>query len=661
MQDMLVAYLLNAAWQIPLAALGAPLVCRFAGLTPKARNRVWLAFLLAATLLPALAFKAPASHATAVLAASNTVRDLPVEVAPPPSALSEEWQALRGMIAGLASHAAPVLLGLFVVAALLVAIRLVAASLAACRLLRRSRPATLADEITAALEAFASVHGRTTPSVRCSPDVRTPAVVGALRPVILIPERLAVSREELRAALLHEAAHVVRHDYAVNLACEVLTLPVSWHPALIALKGGVRRSRELACDAMAAASMTSEQTYAKCLLSLARALGAAPPARDAALLVGLFGRTDLEDRVMHLMNPGPALRGPLHALRLCGAGVIATGLLATALALHVSPAIAQQPVVSRTSMDAEAAAPVAPAKPADLAAPAEPAVPAAPHAPAPPTAPTPPDGKHAHHSSWIQINDKGLVISSGDGGYEHHWTAANGQSVTVSTKSAADLTPEQKRHLESVVADAEREGAEARKLTESPEFKAQIAKAKEAGDAARKMVDAPEFRAQIAQARADAMASSKFAESAEFKAQLAKAHDAGEAVRKVTQSAEFRAEIAKARNGGADSVRIINSPEFKAQIAQAREASDAVRRVVESTEFRDQITRAKTDSEAARKITESPDFKARMDAARQAGEAARQMTQSPEFKASVARARAAAERMQREVDKLDDQPSRATP
>jgi beta-lactamase regulating signal transducer with metallopeptidase domain len=649
MRDLLVAYLLNAAWQIPLAAIGAPLVCRFAGLTPRARNRVWLGFLLAATLLPAFAFKAPAPAAVATQAASNPARFALVETAPSPSLLSEEWQALRGMVAGLTAHAAPFLMVLFALAALIVGARLMIASLAARRLLRRSRPATLADEITAALNRFATAHGRPAPPVRCSPDVRTPAVVGALRPVILIPERLAVSREELRAALLHEAAHVVRRDYAVNLACEVLTLPVSWHPALIALKAGVRRSRELACDAMAAAAMTSDQAYARCLLALACALGANPPARDAALLVGLFGRTDLEDRVMHLMNPVRATRGPLHAARLCGAGALATGLLATALALHVSPAVAQQPVVSRTA----------------LAAPAVAETPAT--APAPPTEPaaaTPPtslDDKHAHHHSWVQINEKGVLINEGDGGYEHHWTAADGQSITVSTQRAEDLTPEQKRHLESVVAETEREGAEARKLTESPEFKAQIAKAKEAGEAARKMVESPEFRAQIAQARADAVAGSKFAESPEFKAQIAKAHDASEAVRKVTQSAEFRTEIANARNGGADSVRIIDSPEFKAQIAKAREAGDAVRRVVESPEFRAQITKARIDSEAVRKITESAEFRARIDAARQAGEAARQMTQSPEFKASIARARAAAERLQHEVDELNEQPSRATP
>ncbi|HEX3366152.1 M56 family metallopeptidase [Phenylobacterium sp.] len=613
MRDLLVAYLLNAAWQIPLAAIGAPLVCRFAGLTPKARNRVWLGFLLAATLLPAFVFKAPAPPAVAVQAASDPARFALVETAPSPSLLSEEWQALQGMIAGLTAHAAPFLMALFALAALIVGVRLMIAGLAARRLLQRSRPATLADEITAALDVFAASHGRRAPPVRCSPDIRTPAVVGALRPVILIPERLAVGREALRAALLHEAAHVVRRDYAINLACEVLTLPVSWHPALIALKGGVRRSRELACDAMAASAMTSDQAYAKCLLALARALGANPPVRDAALLVGLFGRTDLEDRVMHLMNPARAVRGPLHAARLCGAGVLATGLLTTALVLHVSPAAAQQPVVSRTALPASAAAIPAAAVEAE---PAEPAAPAEPAKPSP-----------NHHRS-VTISHRGVILND-DGGYERRWTSANGREITIFTRSDKDLTPDQKARLEASVAEAEKEGEAARALVESPEFKAKIAKAKEAGEAAR-----------------------KYTESAEFKAQIAKAREAGEAARKLTESPEFRAQIAAARAAGEAA---------RASGDAARAAGEAARKMTESPEFKAQIAQARLSGEMARKMTESPEFKARMDAARQAGEAARQLTQSPEFKASVARARAAAERLQHEVDELDEQPSRATP
>ena len=114
-------------------------------------------------------------------------------------------------------------------------------------------------------------------------------------------------------------AHVLRHDYAINLVCELFTLPVCWHPALAGIKAGVRHSRELACDAIAAQAMASQKTYAKCLLSLARGLSTPTQTTHAAPLsqamaVGLFGRNDLEERLMQLMKSKDA-EGPLIARR----------------------------------------------------------------------------------------------------------------------------------------------------------------------------------------------------------------------------------------------------------------------------------------------------------------------------------------------------------
>jgi len=54
MQQFLAGYLVNAAWQIPVVAFCALLVSRFGGLSPSARNRLWLIFLAIAAVLPAL-------------------------------------------------------------------------------------------------------------------------------------------------------------------------------------------------------------------------------------------------------------------------------------------------------------------------------------------------------------------------------------------------------------------------------------------------------------------------------------------------------------------------------------------------------------------------------------------------------------------------------
>src|SRR5262249_42984573 len=49
--------------------------------------------------------------------------------------------------------------------------------------------------------------------------VNSPVVIGALKPVILLPASLIseIPADQLESLLAHELAHVLRHDYLVNL------------------------------------------------------------------------------------------------------------------------------------------------------------------------------------------------------------------------------------------------------------------------------------------------------------------------------------------------------------------------------------------------------------------------------------------------------------
>src|SRR5947208_2283106 len=79
-------------------------------------------------------------------------------------------------------------------------------------------------------------------------------------------------------------------------------------------------------DAMAAQAMGSSKAYARRLISLAQTLGAQTLGAQtlgghptqAALAVGLFGRSDLEDRLMQLMKPADAETPLVRAARLTG-------------------------------------------------------------------------------------------------------------------------------------------------------------------------------------------------------------------------------------------------------------------------------------------------------------------------------------------------------
>jgi len=356
MLHALALYLVNAVWQIPLVAIGAAVFERFGGFSPDGRHRMWLVALVLAVALPAFpsgaAPHAPAPAARSAPAASADfssamaqalVSDLPGPariLTPPRLELSPGAVALAGL-----AFCAATAVGLW---------RLVFAALAAGALARRSRAVTLAPRVAETLREAARVRGRPVPRVRASAAIATPVVVGAIRPMILTPERFAdLPEDEQRAALLHEFAHVLRRDYAVNLLAELASLPVCWHPATHLIKARLRASRELACDAMASTAMASGTAYARCLVSLARSLRQRET--ETVLVVGLIGKSDLEERLMHLLKPrrDDGRRGS----RLLAAGVAASAILAPAVMLRVTPAFAD---VAPPSTPAHAlAAPIA--------------------------------------------------------------------------------------------------------------------------------------------------------------------------------------------------------------------------------------------------------------------------------------------------------------
>jgi len=533
MQQMLVAYLLNAAWQISIVALCAFLVSRLAGLTPQGRSRMWLMFLAAAAILPAIPLADLLPHATPTVARLPPAAPVAAALPAPAHALAAPTPAIW-----LPGWLAPAMIGLVAAVAVLMILRLVIASRAARHLVERSRPALLPAEAARALDELARAHGRKTPPIRWSADLSSPAVVGALRPVILVPEGLTADGDDLRAAMLHEMAHVLRHDYAVNLACELLTLPVAWHPGVVGLKAGVRHSRELACDAIAAAAMASQKTYARCLVSLAQSLGRQTASRrnapaQAALAVGLFGRSNLEDRLMQLMKPRDA-EGPLvRTARICGLAAVGAGLLGSAALLHVTPVFAQPAAAGEARAAGEVAA-------------------QAQHYAAKPDV----DGPRASVTT-----SRTVFVTDHHARHRHSWTTADGQSFTVVDHDSADPSPEQKRRWERQsreaealaaraevkAAEAEAAAAEVEARVNSPEFKARIAAAEARGAEAQRRVNSPEFKARIARAEARAAEAEARVNSPEFKARIADAQVRAEAAARTgARAAEQGARAAEA-------------------------------------------------------------------------------------------------------------------
>lgn len=106
--------------------------------------------------------------------------------------------------------------------------------------------------------------------------VKTPLVAGYFRPAILLPISIIANMPtaQLESILVHELAHIRRHDFLVNLLqtlCETLFF---YHPAIWWLSQRIRVEREHCCDDTAVSLVGDKVAYGRALLSLEELRGA---------------------------------------------------------------------------------------------------------------------------------------------------------------------------------------------------------------------------------------------------------------------------------------------------------------------------------------------------------------------------------------------------
>jgi uncharacterized protein (TIGR03435 family) len=145
-----------------------------------------------------------------------------------------------------------------------------------------------------------------------SAGVETPAVVGWLRPVVLAPvgALAGLPAEHVEALLLHELAHIRRHDYLVNILQSAVEALLFYHPAVWWVSGHIRSERELCCDDVAVSISGDALTYARALAQLASyrpAHAGLTVAANGGSLVGRIARVLGQPRPAPRTNPGPGL------------------------------------------------------------------------------------------------------------------------------------------------------------------------------------------------------------------------------------------------------------------------------------------------------------------------------------------------------------------
>jgi beta-lactamase regulating signal transducer with metallopeptidase domain len=121
---------------------------------------------------------------------------------------------------------------------------------------------------------------------------QVPAVIGWIRPVILVPAGALInlSADELEAILAHELAHIRRFDYVANLLQSAIEALMFYHPGVWWIGRRIRSERENCCDDLAIAACGDRVVYARALTALEELRGGYPRFAMAATSGPLLSR-----------------------------------------------------------------------------------------------------------------------------------------------------------------------------------------------------------------------------------------------------------------------------------------------------------------------------------------------------------------------------------
>ena len=329
-ESWVLSFLVNSLWQAPLLFAAGLLAARaLRPLGPAAEHRMWVGVLLLQSVLPAC------------------------------SAAPFEW--LRGLVlwsagahqtgagnvtvimeAGTASG------GFSFPARMLAAVTLAYCGTVvwfAARFLWRwlrlgaMRSAAVESKLTGnsaeIWEKCASQLGIRAATIATSSRIFAPVTLGAWRKLLLLPTDIVsrMSDVEMQCVIAHEFAHMRRNDFLKNLVYELLSVPVSYHPALWFTRERVTESREMVCDRLAA-DLAGRGPYSRSLLHLASLMVAAVPSR-AAHALGIFDTNTLERRLMKLAEKQSEIRAMRRIAALSACLVLGAATCASALALHM--------------------------------------------------------------------------------------------------------------------------------------------------------------------------------------------------------------------------------------------------------------------------------------------------------------------------------------
>lgn len=166
-----------------------------------------------------------------------------------------------------------------------------------------------------------------------------PGIVGILRPVLLLPEKLVdrLPAAQLRSILAHESCHVQRRDN-LTAAIHMVVEAIFWfHPAVWWIERHLIEERERACDEAVLELGNEAEVYAEGILNVCKFYTESP----IVCISGVTG-AELKQRIVRIMTKQIALKLDLsRKLLLSAVGIVVIALPVAFGLLHITEVRAQ--------------------------------------------------------------------------------------------------------------------------------------------------------------------------------------------------------------------------------------------------------------------------------------------------------------------------------
>ena len=164
--------------------------------------------------------------------------------------------------------------------------------------------------------------------------IAVPVTWGVFRPVVLLPAQSSAWWEEcLRAALLHELAHVQRWDWPTQLMGRLACALYWWHPLVWWAARQAREESERACDDLVLGMGMKAADYAQRLVEVVRSMPKGTPSRTVA--IAMAQPSEVEGRLNAVLAKGRN-RMPVHRNVLVAGFVTGIVTLLPLSALHIA-------------------------------------------------------------------------------------------------------------------------------------------------------------------------------------------------------------------------------------------------------------------------------------------------------------------------------------